>query len=247
MQADLAAAPYFSAYEELKRHRTNYARLFFLVLVLSWFLSGCMQVLSTSAEQASETEGDEEANPLSVSLIIMGLLPSIAIAALSFVYAEKIGHPSPIGLALLALVPIFNWISFFIIVGYVPQHLKEFEPPHRPASLLWVVIGFVPLILMALLFFLNPDYMAQLFLGPPIGAYIPGLLIPCGWVILALLAILIALANFPLWLGFQKGMVRGGWRILLVLLVCIYILFPSLYLVILGPAAVQAFVFMQGG
>jgi hypothetical protein len=36
--------------------------------------------------------------------------------------------------------------------------------------------------------------MGQLFMGPPLGAYIPGLPIPCGWPILALGLIMIAIA-----------------------------------------------------
>jgi tight adherence protein B len=48
------------------------------------------------------------------------------------------------------------------------------------------IIGLMPVILVILLSLINKDYMGQLFFGPPIGAYIPGLPIPCGWPIIAL-------------------------------------------------------------
>jgi len=45
------------------------------------------------------------------------------------------------------------------------------------------------------LLFLRPEYMGQLFYGPEGGgAYIPGLPIPCGWPIVALGLIMIAIA-----------------------------------------------------
>lgn len=55
------------------------------------------------------------------------------------------------------------------------------------------LIGLLPFGLMILLWFINPLYMGQLFLGPPVGAYLLGLPIPCGWPILALIVILEAI------------------------------------------------------
>ncbi|MBN1311805.1 MAG: type II secretion system F family protein [Anaerolineae bacterium] len=47
------------------------------------------------------------------------------------------------------------------------------------------IVGSLPIGLAILLYIMNPNYMGQLFFGPPIGAYIPGLPIPCGWPIIA--------------------------------------------------------------
>lgn len=56
------------------------------------------------------------------------------------------------------------------------------------------LISIMPIALGVFLMFINPDYMGQLVYGPPVGAYIPGLPIPCGWPILALGLIMIAIA-----------------------------------------------------
>jgi tight adherence protein B len=55
------------------------------------------------------------------------------------------------------------------------------------------IIGLLPFGLMALLMVINPDYIGQLFRGPPVGAYIPSLPIPCGWPIVALVVIMEAI------------------------------------------------------
>jgi tight adherence protein B len=48
------------------------------------------------------------------------------------------------------------------------------------------LVGSLPLGLALLLYVMNPNYMGQLFFGPPVGANIPGLdFIPCGWPIIA--------------------------------------------------------------
>lgn len=47
------------------------------------------------------------------------------------------------------------------------------------------LIGLLPIGLAVFLYLVNPDYMGQLFFGPPVGANIPGLPIPCGWPIVA--------------------------------------------------------------
>jgi len=47
------------------------------------------------------------------------------------------------------------------------------------------LIGVLPIGLAIFLYIVNPNYMGQLIYGPPIGANIPGLPIPCGWPIVA--------------------------------------------------------------
>lgn len=57
------------------------------------------------------------------------------------------------------------------------------------------LISLLPIALALFLLFLRPEYMGQLFYGPEKGgAYIPGLPIPCGWPIVALGLIMIAIA-----------------------------------------------------
>lgn len=56
------------------------------------------------------------------------------------------------------------------------------------------LITMLPIGLGVLLMFINPNYMGQLVYGPPIGAYIPLTQIPCGWPILAIGIIMIAIA-----------------------------------------------------
>ncbi len=48
-----------------------------------------------------------------------------------------------------------------------------------------MVIGLLPVLLSLFLLLVNPAYMGQLFYGPPIGASIPVIGIPCGWPLIA--------------------------------------------------------------
>ncbi|MBN1430132.1 MAG: type II secretion system F family protein [Anaerolineae bacterium] len=48
------------------------------------------------------------------------------------------------------------------------------------------LVGSLPIFLAVFLYLVNPPYMGQLFFGPPVGANIPVISIPCGWPILAL-------------------------------------------------------------
>jgi len=56
-----------------------------------------------------------------------------------------------------------------------------------------MLIGFLPVGLSIFLYIINPTYMGQLFLGPPIGANIPGLPIPCGWPMVAIAVVMLAI------------------------------------------------------
>jgi tight adherence protein B len=55
------------------------------------------------------------------------------------------------------------------------------------------VIGLLPIGLSLLLMVINPQYMSQLFFGPPRGANIPGLPIPCGWPLVGIGLIMMAI------------------------------------------------------
>jgi tight adherence protein B len=55
------------------------------------------------------------------------------------------------------------------------------------------LISGLPIGLGCLLYWMNPDYMGQLFFGPPVGANIPGLPIPCGWPIVGIGLIMIGM------------------------------------------------------
>jgi tight adherence protein B len=48
------------------------------------------------------------------------------------------------------------------------------------------LVGSLPIGLAIFLYIVNPIYMGQLFFGPPMGANIPGLPIPCGWPIIGI-------------------------------------------------------------
>jgi tight adherence protein B len=48
------------------------------------------------------------------------------------------------------------------------------------------LVGSLPIGLAIFLYIVNPDYMGQLFFGPPVGANIPALPIPCGWPIIGI-------------------------------------------------------------
>jgi tight adherence protein B len=56
------------------------------------------------------------------------------------------------------------------------------------------LISALPIALAVFLLFLRPQYMGQLVQGPPTGANIPGLPIPCGWPIIALGLVMISIA-----------------------------------------------------
>ncbi|GAB4476523.1 MAG: type II secretion system F family protein [Anaerolineae bacterium] len=58
------------------------------------------------------------------------------------------------------------------------------------------LIGLLPIILSVFLLAINPEYMGQLFFGPERGgAYIPGLPIPCGWPLIAIGLIMMAIGG----------------------------------------------------
>lgn len=248
-----------ATYDKLKVLRLTYALTVLGVIIISWCLSGTAvisQVNSAFTEydrtvwNTGATDGEDisERDSLFSPLLLITLcaLPAFGCVLLAAIYSNKVGMPSAIAPLLLAPWPFLRWIAFFMIVGYTPHHLKEFEPPESPMPLaVWLIVACAPLslpvLVMALLMFVNPQYIAQLFYGPPVGAYVPGLPLPCGWPILMMIFLAVLMSNVYLWFGFRKGLVRKWWRLLLGILVLFLFTLPAVWLVVMGPAAVQVY------
>ncbi len=56
------------------------------------------------------------------------------------------------------------------------------------------IISSMPILLAVFMLFFRPNYMGQLFFGPPVGANVPGLPIPCGWPIIAVGLVMMSIA-----------------------------------------------------
>jgi hypothetical protein len=230
-------------YEVLKQLRSTYALVYIFVLVISWCLSGYLQAVAASGQPQSGAGAPDLS-----TLWPLLLVPTVLGAGVTGFFAHKVGMRFPLLPALFALFPVIGWIGFFMVIGYLPEDLKEYEPPEeQPPVAIWLIIGMLPLACMGMLTALRPSYMGQLFVGPPVGAYIPGMAIPCGWPIIALIILAIVLTDLPLYLGFHRRLVRGWWKALLIILVVAHFVFPAIYLSVLGPAAIQLFKTFSSG
>lgn len=228
-----------ATYDELKSLRGKYALILIGVVVVSFLVCGASQL-------AIQYRGN-----VFLPTIVIGILSALLCAVVTGIYARKVGIPRPVMPVIVALLPFMPWIALFSVVGYTPHHLKEFEPVEdsRFVTVGWPIglligfcVGLLPIMVMFILTLLNPHYMAQLFFGPPVGANIPGLPIPCGWPFLAMICLGILLPPLSLQLGFHRSMVRGEWKLLLMLIILLQCAFPSALLVMLGPAAVQTYI-----
>lgn len=233
-----------ATYDELKSLRGKYALILIGVVVVSCLLIGPGQL----AIQYSEN--------MLLPAIVISIFSALLCAVVTGIYARKVGITHPIIPALIALLPFVPWIALFSVVGYTPIHLKESEPVEDSRSITtkWPIglligfcVGLLPVTVMAILSLVNPRYVGQLFLGPPIGANIPGLPIPCGWPILGMILLGVLLPPVSLGLGFYRRLVRGGWKLLLVIIVLLQCAFPSVWLVMMGPAAIQVYKQFFGG
>src|SRR5262245_27962422 len=163
------ASPGPATYDQLKSLRGQYALTFFGVLLGALLLSAFIRIATVNGN----AQGNQQ--PISpVMLSIFAMLPCVGVAIVNFIYARKLGMRDYFVAAALGLLPIINWVPFFIIVGFTPQHLKEFEPPEPPRAVAtWLIPAFFPILLIGILSVVRPEYMAQLFVGPPLGAFIP--------------------------------------------------------------------------
>ncbi|MBN1429667.1 MAG: hypothetical protein JXB07_14955 [Anaerolineae bacterium] len=233
-----------ATYDQLKSLRGKYALILIGIVVFSFLLSGPAQL----AIQYSRN--------VFLPAIAIGILSALLCAIVTGIYAQKVGIPRPVTPALGALLPFVPWIGLFIVVGYTPNHLKESEPGEDSLFVArgWMVglvvgvcVGLLPIIVMRVLGLLNPNYIGQLFFGPPIGAYIPGLPIACGWPILAMIGLGVLVPPISMWFGFHRSRVRRWWKLLLVFIVLLQCAFPSVWLVLMGPAAIQVYKQFVGG
>ncbi len=225
--------PTISSLGDLNRERCGFVILFFALICLVGALLVGTFIWAAGAA-------------INVILSVILIAAALARVALVFIFASRIGMQRGALFSFIAFWPVIYWAAFFAVVGFAPDHLKkgEEEPKVVYSLIGWGVIAelwLVPLGLMGLLLLSNPDYASKLFLGPPVGAYMPGLSIPCGWPILALLLVLLSLGSVSSWLGACKRYVRGGWLALLIMLLQVYVIFPSLWIVTVGPAAVQLY------
>lgn len=232
------------AYSALKGVHITYAIVFIAALVISWMIAILVLPQFLTVDRSGGSVEPPSVSPL---IVISLVFPGIAAGTVNYLFTQRMKHPNPLLFAGLGLIPLVRWIGFFGIVGYVPPELRHLEPPPNPPHpLLPMVIASLPLAALISLYIINSEYMGQLFYGPPIGTMIPGLPIPCGWPILAFILLAVVLGNTSLWVGYQRSLVRGGWKALLAVLVVILFVGPACYLSVLGPAAVQVFIMMQG-
>jgi hypothetical protein len=144
----------------------------------------------------------------------------------------------------LAIMPVLNWLAYVMIAGYEPPQPDSPKPRQLPA---WLVLGLSPCLCGLVLYAYRPNYMLQLFTGPPIGENIPAIGIPCGWPILFIIGVFVLVQNYALWAGLQQTRLVGVWALAFVGLAITFLTFPSIWLVLMGPAAVQVYKQFYGG
>jgi hypothetical protein len=233
-------------YDQIKNIRREYAVYFFVLIALTLCAGGLVRALLSSPTSVSPSGSAE--NPWELALLFG--VPRLLFSALTYAYADRLSMRNKWLWAVLSAIPLLTWIAFYAIVGYVPAHLKEQESAENaPLSPFpyWVLPGLIPLLIMGFLFALRPQYMNQLLLGPPLGANIPGIGIPCGWSILIMITFLIAAGDFIAWFAYNRRLVRGAWIWLLTFQIVVIVEAPAIWLILLGPATVQLYKQFLGG
>lgn len=223
-----AAGP--ATLDDLKLVRTRFAFAFSGGFVVSLIMAAVMNGVLTNA---SLPQGLSLV--LAIIWIIILLLPSVAVV----LFAPEAGIPHWWLLLPISIIPIVSWIAFTIVESYVPPHLRGEQPDTgmQPWSL--AVIGFLPCAVMLLCTVVSPSYMNQLYFGPPWGANIPAIDIPCGWPIMLGICGAVGLANYSLWVSAIRLKVQHF--AITAVLVIVLLVFPALWFGLLGPAAVQVF------
>jgi hypothetical protein len=236
---EITVDPDSSAYNALKALRVQYAIVYIGILLLTM---GSGFVISIVLRYLGIIASGSKFPRVAIWGLI--LVASVSIALWNYLYSMKVGR-NPLLPTILGLIPVLRWIGFFMIVGYTPKEFASLEYSQEPLPIVAIVLllisGFIPFMGLLCLTAIRPEYMGQLYSGPPQGAYIPGLPVPCGWPILGFIVLVIALVDLPIWLGFRQRLVRGGWGNLLILLVFIFFIGPACYLVLLGPATIQLY------
>jgi len=238
-ESPLQSSPILLTYQQLTIIRRNFAALFLGLGTLFFCVNGVVRIF------IDPTRFDESPYMrLSTVTVCLLIVPRLFIMALVFVYGRRLTMRDYLLMAIVSFIPLISWLACYRMVGYTPEHLKaeEADTNARFAPFpYWVVPGAFPLLAIGIMFGVNPAYMSQLFYGPPIGANIPGLPIPCGWPILIMIAMLIALGDFIVWVGFRRRLVQGVWLWFLTTQIVFFFGLPALWLSILGPAGIQMF------
>ncbi len=99
---------------------------------------------------------------------------------------------------------------------------------------------------MFILLVINPDYMAQLFSGPPVGAYIPGMPIPMGWPFTFAIILLMEIA-IGVNLLLIRWTLKNNLKLNVILVIAAFMIISftvqsaACTIVILGPSFIQLF------
>jgi hypothetical protein len=238
---EITVTPTVSTLAALKATRNQFGIWFLIVWAIALCASGMIQVITYAGLVRDSAFPDAFLPGLAISLF-----SRIFMAGVLWYYAGRVEMPAN-GRALSALsgfVPLMAWVGVYAVAGYTPPHLREEQEAEdiRDTSFpAWVVPTIPPIIVFGILTLMNPKYMAQLFLGPPIGVTIPATPIPCGWPILLIAFLLVALADVAVWLAYNRKLVRGGWMFLLIFQVLVFFESPVVWIMLLGPAAVQMY------
>ena len=217
--------------QDLQLARTRFAVVFAGAFVLSLITTGIFNALLPRIANLSPGAGF----PLAVISVLILLLPGISI----IFFAPGLGIKQWWLLIPISIWPIINWVAFALVVTYLPDHLRSEDSPSATPVWLWFLPGLLPCAAMALCTVISPDYMNQLYFGPPRGANIPGLGIPCGWPIMLGVCFTVGLANYSLWLGALRWRLKS--MVVTGALVLFLLVFPALWIGLTGPAAVQVF------
>lgn len=158
-----------ASYQVLQGLRVQYAVMVFGLLCVSWLIGGVVRSIQNASEARTVSSAAHAMPEVPVVfLVLVSLLPGMVLAVVNFIYADKVGMPSPLLPGLLAFIPLVNWFAFFMIIGYTPAHLKQFEPPEKPINpYLGMTIGLIPIWCMAGLAVVRLPYVGMLFTGPP--------------------------------------------------------------------------------
>jgi hypothetical protein len=163
------------------------------------------------------------------SLLILGAFALLA--ALTYNYAGKVGIKNPLPISLLNFIPIINWVAFLRVVGFTPDYLRAEERAREPAKPppFFLVAGILPAGLFILLLLWRTEYMSQFFTSF------------LGWALFLLLVALVGLNMQLVRYVNRKRWVRGWWTLVLIFCMQPILMFPAIWLVLMGPALVTVY------
>jgi hypothetical protein len=170
-----------------------------------------------------------------LAYLASGLIQGIVV----LYFAYKSGNSLWWLLMPFAFFPVINWVAFVVVVGYDPA--LERSEKSAISLLLWLVACGLPVGFAFVLWLIRPDYVSLLIVGPPQGANIPGIGIPCGWPILSAIVILVSMHIYSFLVGIEWTRLSRGPHVALWVLGIIIFVFTSIFLIRMGPAAILVF------